>query len=284
MRYLVRGHEQGWAPQVVLHGALRQPGESSHASGQARLELGGAALAPPRDRAYFHRLTHSPGVTLIRALACPNAALIAIAGTLLSAPALSAQANPVHGHIAYVADAFEATPSGQGLLPTAVAEAEIAAEHAGFAADDTTYLEGIQRHVGHVLHAIDPTLVPGGPGLGYGVRQAAANVILHIAMTSTDEGASDNVKTHASHILATMGNVVQRADAIVALAQEIQAATSVATAAALLQQLTAQCDALLVGRDADGDGRVGWQAGEGGLRQAAQHMTLMKRGEGLVTP
>lgn len=223
-----------------------------------------------------------PGVPLIRAFAFPNAALLGLAGTLLSALDLSAQANPVHSHILYVATAFDGTPGSQGLLPTAVAEAEIAAEHAGLAADDPTYLEGIERHVDHVLHAIDPTLVQGGLGLGYGVRQAAANVVLHIEMASADEGASDNVKTHATHILATMGNVVQRADAIVALAQEIQAATSVATAAALLQELTAQCDALLSGRDADRDGHVGWQAGEGGLRQATQHLTLMQRGEGLI--
>ena len=195
---------------------------------------------------------------------------------------MGAQANPVHSHILYVAAAFDGTPSGQGLLPTAVAEGDIAAQHAGFAAGDATYLDGIRRHAGHVLHSIDPTLAPGGPGLGYGVRQAATNIVLHIEQAAADEAASDNVRTHAGHILATMGNVVQRADTIVALAQEIEAATSLATAAALLEQLTAQCDALLSGRDADRDGHVGWQAGEGGLRQATQHLTLMQRGEGLI--
>ena len=214
----------------------------------------------------------------------PNVALLALAGALLSTWDLSGQENAIHGHIVQVAEAFDSTPHGQGLLPTAVAEAEIAAEHARFAADDPTYLEGIKRHVGHVLHAIDPTLVLGGPGLGYGTRQAARDVVLHIELAAADEGASDNVRTHARHVLSTMGNVVQHADAIVALAQEIEAAMSVATAAALLEQLTAQCDALLSGRDADGDGRIGWQAGEGGLRQATQHMTLMRRGEGLLRP
>ena len=272
-----RAGDAGGAPWRAAATGRKQP-----RIGASDARARAAALASPRAWAYFHRRTHSPGVTLIRALAFPNTALLALAGTLLSTPDLNAQANSVHSHIGYVADAFDGTPNGQGLLPTAVAEAEIAAEHAGFAAGDATYLDGIKRHAGHVLHAIDPTLAPGGPGLGYGVRQAAATVVLHIELAAADEGASDNVKTHAAHILATMDNVGQRADAIVALAQEIEAATSLATAAALLEQLTAPCAALLSGRDADRDGRVGWQPGEGGLRQATQHMTLMRRGEGLI--
>jgi hypothetical protein len=101
-------------------------------------------------------------------------------------------------------------------------------------------------------------------------------------MAATAEGASDNVRTHAAHVAASAGNTVQRADAIVALAQQIQATSSATEAMSLLQQLTAETSALVPGLDANGDGRVGWEAGEGGLQQATQHMTLMKRGEGLV--
>jgi hypothetical protein len=50
----------------------------------------------------------------------------------------------------------------------------------------------------------------------------------------------------------------------------------------VLARLTEEGMGLVRGRDIDGDGLVGWQAGEGGLRQAHQHLTLMKRGEGLV--
>ena len=73
----------------------------------------------------------------------------------------SAQGSPIHGYIGEVADAFYGTPTGQGLLPTAVAEAEIAAVHAAFALIDPTNLDGIKLHVGHVLHAIEPGLAPG---------------------------------------------------------------------------------------------------------------------------
>ena len=44
---------------------------------------------------------------------------------------------------------------------------------------------------------------------------------------------------------------------------------------------SALTDAIVNGVDADGDGRVGWQEGEGGLAQATQHLGLLKRGEGM---
>jgi hypothetical protein len=201
---------------------------------------------------------------------------------VLSASSLPAQENPVHTHIGHVADGFESAPVGQGLLTTAVAEAETAVEHATLAATDPFDLDGIKRHVAHVLHTIDPALSPGGPGLGYGVRRAALSAAEHIELAAAAEGASVNVKTHAVHIAAALGNVAHRADAIIALTKQLEAATSAEEAASPLAELGALCGALVQGRDGDGDGRVGWQAGEGGLRQATQHMTLMKLGEGLI--
>ena len=139
----------------------------------------------------------------------------------------------------------------------------------------------MQRHIGHVLHALDPAEVENGPGLGYGVKQAAAGAMRHIELAAGSEGASRAVTTHANHIATAVGNVVQRVDAIVVLAKQIQEATSASDAAALLEELTALSGALLPGIDSNGDGRVGWQEGEGGLQQATQHMTLMKNAEGL---
>ena len=52
-------------------------------------------------------------------------------------------------------------------------------------------------------------------------------------------------------------------------------------ALALVNQLSTVAEQLITGVDANGDGRVGWQQGEGGLEQAEQHMNLMKKGEGL---
>ena len=42
------------------------------------------------------------------------------------------------------------------------------------------------------------------------------------------------------------------------------------------------CRAIRYGRDENGDRRVLWNRGESGLKQAIEHMNLLKRGEGLT--
>jgi len=199
---------------------------------------------------------------------------------MIGATAVGAQ-NPVPTHIGHAAIAFGDTPGGQGLLPTALAEAEIAAQHAELGAADLANLNGMRRHAGHVLHALDPSVVAGGPGLGYGVRQGAAGAAFHIELAGGSDGASENVTVHTHHITTALTNVSQWTDEAVVLAQRLQSAASVTAAASLAMQLDALCHSIVFGRDADGDGRVGWQEGEGGLSQATQHMNLMRRGEGL---
>ncbi|MDH3205644.1 MAG: hypothetical protein OEO79_03490 [Gemmatimonadota bacterium] len=187
--------------------------------------------------------------------------------------------NPVHTHIRHAADAYADTPAGMGLLATAQAEAEVAAQHAALGAADLGNLDGMRRHAGHVIHALDPSVVAGGPGLGYGVKRAAQGAAQHIELALASDSVSENVTVHAGHVLASLGNVVRWTDDAVALARRVQAAASVTAAASLVAQLDALCSAIFRGQDMDGDGRVGWQDGEGGLAQATQHTNLMKRGE-----
>jgi hypothetical protein len=200
----------------------------------------------------------------------------------LSGPGAGAQSNPVQVHIIQVAFAFADTPGGQGLLTTAIAEAAIAARHVELANQAGTSLGDVQLHVGHMLHAVDPTLAIGGPGLGYGVRSAASSAAAHLTMAASDSSASENVRLHVEHIAVILANVLGRVDEMTALAQQILAATSIATASPLLTRLTTESETLVGGRDLNGDGRIGWQAGEGGLRQAMFHLRLLERGEGLA--
>jgi hypothetical protein len=216
-----------------------------------------------------------PSTTLRRVLALTLSACLA-------ATAATAQ-NMAHAHIGHMADAFGDTPNGLGLLAIATAEAEVAIQHAGLAAGDPANLDAMKRHVTHVLHAIDPSLVQGGPGLGYGVRRAAESAAQHIEMAASADAASDNVRTHAAHIAGAARSVVARADRIAALAAQVQAATSASTAAVALTELNTLAQALVSGREADGDRRVGWAEPEGGLQQVQQHVTLLKRGEGLTS-
>ena len=139
----------------------------------------------------------------------------------------------------------------------------------------------MKRHTTHVLHAVDPEQMENGPGLGYGVKRGAAGAAQHITAAANSDGASGAVQTHANHVATSARNTVARADEIVMLAKRIARTTTAADAAPLVAELNALAQALLSGVDANGDGRTGWQEGEGGLEVAQTHANLMKQAEGL---
>lgn len=197
-----------------------------------------------------------------------------------AAVVVAQQANMAHAHIGHVLTAFKDTPKGLGLLPTAAAEAQIIAQHAALAANSTADIDAMKRHVGHVMHAIDPTLTENkGPGLGYGLKKAVAAATYHIEMAAKDKDASQNVKTHAAHVVASNTNTTRRADELIDLAQRLRNSSAVTEVAALVGQINAIAAVLIPGVDANKDGRISWELGEGGLQQAQMHMELMKKGE-----
>ena len=186
---------------------------------------------------------------------------------------------PVGTHIGHVMNAFGDTPNGQGLLPTAMSEARVAIQHAALGMRNPGNLDGLKLHAGHVINALDPTIVPTGPGAGYGVKKAATGVANHIELAAKAEGASPNVVTHATHIATAARTTIVRADSIVVLAKQVQAATSAADAAAIMSQIVSLTEQLVAGVDKNGDGRINWGEGEGGLQQAQEHVTLMLAAE-----
>jgi hypothetical protein len=166
-----------------------------------------------------------------------------------------------------------------GFLIAAVTDAKVAVVHAKLAGMDPNSLEGMKLHAGHVLHALDPSIEPKGPASGYGVKRAAAGALQHLDFAAKAEGASASVKTHATHVTASLGDAIQWTDRAIATAEKIRAATSAADAAAFVKDLmTTQ---IVDGADANNDRQIGWQTGEGGLTQAHAHMALMMKGEGL---
>lgn len=187
----------------------------------------------------------------------------------------------VKTHIGHVMTGFNGTPMNQGLLPTAMADAKVAAQHAALAAKSPDNLEAMKLHAGHVINALDPTIEAKGPGSGYGVKKAATGVATHIGLAAKVDGASAGVKTHSNHVATAATNVAGWSDEIVALAQKVRAASTAAEAAPLVAEMNTKAQALVNGMDANGDGRITWDKGEGGLTQADQHMGLMMKGEGM---
>jgi hypothetical protein len=204
-------------------------------------------------------------------------AVLALAFAGLPFAPADAQEPAYRAHIAHLADAFNGTPEGRGLVPTARAEAEIVVRHATLAAGDRANLDAIKLHVGHVLHAVDPTAMASGPGLGYGLKQAAEGAERHAKLVWDEEEAPRQVRWYAERVTVSARNTVERADSIAALAVRIREATTAEAAAELLDELTAVTDVLIPGVDANRDNGIGWRRGEGGLEVTRQYLAVLAR-------
>lgn len=209
---------------------------------------------------------------------------IAVAGALAlvaSGSVALAQAKQSHAHIGHVMSGWKDTPGGGGLLPAAEAEARIALQHATFAAKRPGDLTWMRRHIGHVLHALDPEMVTKGPGNGYGMIKAAMGAKAHVTFAAASADASEAVKLHAVHVATSTNNAASRGEKIIGLSRRVMNAGHPTEAAQSVNAILDLCRMIANGFDANGDGRVSWKKGEGGLKQARQHMGFMMKAEGL---
>lgn len=229
---------------------------------------------------------------------CTTAALGAV--LLFSTAATLAQApgSPAHAHIGHVMTSWTDTPGMKGFLPTAIADAQVAMEQVE-RADLEGRINDFWLYGGYLLNALDPgpetdallkkayARLPTTyvkievPGSGYGIKRAVAAALQHVQLAVKSEGASDNVKTHAAHVTASLENVAKWTDEAIATTRRLLEANDVGSGQVLVDDLTAQIGQIAIGTDANGDGQTGWEAGEGGLRQANTHMRLMMKGEGM---
>jgi len=175
------------------------------------------------------------------------------------------EAIPAHLHIGHVMTNWRDTPGARGFLPVAVDEARVAVLHARLAVNSTS-LDDIKLHAGHVLNALDPAVEPAGPGAGYGVRKAAAGALQHLDFAAKAEGATINITSEAAQASSALSNVLQWLDQAVAAAQRVRAATDIAGAAGAAADLAALVQRI---------------NGEG-LQQAQARMAVMLKTEGLL--
>jgi hypothetical protein len=179
------------------------------------------------------------------------------------------EAYPPHLHLGHVMTNWRDTPGGVGFLIAAMSDARVALVHAKLVGRNPDNLDDMRLHAGHVLHALDPAADPGstekGPGSGYGVKRAAAGARQHLDLAAKGEGASDNVKTHATHVTALLSDALRWAEEAIAIAQKIRAGTSAASVPPLVNDLNVLTEKII----------------DGALAQAHAHMTLMMKGEGI---
>lgn len=187
-------------------------------------------------------------------------------------------------HLAHVTTAFSDTPGGMGLIHTGIAEAEIAARYVVMAGTDSTSLVAMSRPMASVIHAIDPSQASGGPGLGYGLKRAAAGVETHAALAAAVPGVSQGLLFHTGYVERAARGAALRADEAIALARQIQRAPNAPAAHRLLKELAQAVRAMAWGDDRDRDHRIGHAENEVGLAQAMYHLQLLYRVEGLAPP
>ncbi|HXV59446.1 MAG TPA: hypothetical protein VEK15_02045 [Vicinamibacteria bacterium] len=191
--------------------------------------------------------------------------------------------SPAHIHIGHVVKSINGPPGNVGLLIILEEEAQIAARHAELATSDLASLESMQTHVRHVRHAIDPSKETSGPGKGFGVTRAAKGVETHVLLATRSDGATENIQRHATHVATSARNVASWAELILVESEKVLTAETAETAAPSVQRIRELAGYLLEGTDADKDGQVSWQEGEGGIAQAKEHAELLARGEGITS-
>ncbi len=180
-------------------------------------------------------------------------------------------------HIGHVLNGFNDTPGLQGLLPVVMAEARVANQHATLATRQPENLQYMKTHSEHVMHALDPSRVPDlmAPGQGYGAKKATTAIAEHIELAAKEKDATPNIVNHARHVGMSARNTLARIDQILELAAHVRAASSAGDAAKLVSQMASLGEQLIAGFDANGDGRVTFEEGEGGLQHVDDHVKFM---------
>ena len=163
-----------------------------------------------------------------------------------------------HDHMGHVMDSFGDTPGKVGLLTILEQEAKTAADHAGYGKSNPS------AHMAHVRNALDPSMEKSGPGKGYGVIKAAEALIAHMDMARKAADANDSLKTHSEHAITSAKNVAGWAK------QAMEKSKDVSTKS--MEEIIQLTQWILNGRDANGDGKISWQEGEGGIVQIKQHL------------
>jgi hypothetical protein len=194
--------------------------------------------------------------------------LVRITGELRDGAIVAAkvEAIPAHLHLGHVMTNWRDTPSNVGFLTAAILDAKVAATHAELAAmSGGAPADEMKLHAGHVLHALDPSVEPKGPGSGYGVKKAATGALQHLEFAVNAEGSSANIKTYATQVSASLNDVLQWTDQAITVAQKIRAAKSASEAVPFVNELS----------------RLTKEISEGGLQRAKTEMALMMKAEGL---
>lgn len=138
-------------------------------------------------------------------------------------------------------------PAKQGLLFSAMQDAKVAVQNAGFAVAADEPAEAKDR-ISNVLHVIDPsfpgtpTVTASGiaafwPGTGFGLRRAVEGIADQARAVGSRHAAREQVVAQAGQVASCAEGMLGRVDRTVSLGQRALAAGSTAEMAPLLAEI-----------------------------------------------
>jgi ubiquinone biosynthesis protein len=195
-----------------------------------RRRSGRTAGASPRGLTWLKvracRRDHARRMHALQALTAPAggsfnrrriltlAALAGLGGCVsVELPAIS------HVHVGHVLSGWLDTPERQGLLPVALADARVAVEHAGYAVQGAREIDSVRMHLGHVLHALDPSVEATGPGSGYGLLKALDGAAQHLGFAAEVPDASASLRQGLPLQVESVRALLREAGTLLTLAQ-----------------------------------------------------------------
>lgn len=152
-----------------------------------------------------------------------------------------------HVHVGHAITGWTDTPEGKGLCEVAQAEAAVATEHAAYAVEGARDPASVRLHLGHVLHAVDPSREASGPGSGYGLLKSLDGCIDHLGFAISVPDASANLKAGTTPLLTALQPLKQEARTVAAMALQARQSGDAALTLAFAQEVRQRSDRLLVG-------------------------------------
>lgn len=154
-----------------------------------------------------------------------------------------------HSHVGHALTAWPDTPGQKGLLEVARMEAKVAAEHAAYAVEGARNIASVKLHAGHVLHAVDPKLLPDGPGAGYGLTRALQGSVEHLGYAREVPDAGANLRAGLPAVIAELDALRRESQVLAALARDARLSADEAHVVTYAQDMARRSTLVVAGLD-----------------------------------
>ena len=171
------------------------------------------------------------------------------------------------------------TPGHVGYLTLAERNLQAATEaaEAAFVASDS---ESIRRNLDAVILSLDPP--DDFKGSTQGFVRSVAGIAGNAAFAAQMPGASGNVVLQAKRINESADNVIEWSHLAIQLIEQSAQMSEEAKLRQTAKIIQAHINRIQHGADANKDGTIGWEIGEGGFDQLSDNIAQLAGGEGLM--